>query len=559
MSNRANNVLLLTIHYLGYTKDEIGLCSLAAYIRQYGYNLKLIGNSVEKINFDEILTFQPQVVGATIYERTKKDVFDTLLKIKNMIPTLKVCIGGPSVTFNAKELLQQYSFVDYAVKGEGEIPFLAILDGISINKRTISAKGVVYRDNYTIYEDNSYGEQVQNLDDLPFPSRDLLSENKEVHYAVVMGSRGCKGSCSFCYAISFWRRWRGRTVKNIVEEIEYLKNKFSVNVIAFEDNSLEDPDQDCGRLKKLAQELIDRKLNILFDCNMRAEVYKKIDQNILILLKKSGLCGIFLGIESGNDSDQKIYAKKATLADNYNSLTYFKKYNIPVYFGFINFNPYSDFEKLSSNIDFLEHNMAACSFRHIYSRYRLCRGTRMFNKICLDGLYKNCNDGKGEELNYSFVDCRIEKLVCFFERYFHDALLRNYFNGTILKDNNYETIQLLFRVWYHYVLSHIIRYFENRDMYEEMEIIIEYKKSAEKIFMELNTINADWFNELLIFAQYNTWNDRKAKEIINSYIPINYVNNICDKLLQMKYSVNLTIKNINDPDVIKLNNYIGYS
>ena len=227
MPDEIKNILLITIHYLGYTKDEIGLCSLAAYLRQFGYHVKLIGNTVENIDFNSIIDFHPHIIGATIYERTKKEVLNVLYKLKIMMPTVKLCIGGPSVTFYAKELLETYRFIDYAIKGEGEIALLALLKALENNDNLSSIKGLAYRDKGQLHSDNTFGEYIENLDTLPFPSRDLLAENK-LGYAVVMGSRGCKGSCGFCYARSFWKTWRGRALPNIVDEIEYLKHTFAV-------------------------------------------------------------------------------------------------------------------------------------------------------------------------------------------------------------------------------------------------------------------------------------------------------------------------------------------
>jgi anaerobic magnesium-protoporphyrin IX monomethyl ester cyclase len=422
-----------------------------------------------------------------------------------------------------------------------------------------SVGGLAYRDKVGVHSDNAFGEYVEDLDSLPFPIRDLLEENKH-RYAVVMGSRGCKDSCGFCYAQAFWKRWRGRTIQNIVDEIKYLKKTYSVDRIVFEDNSLEDPDCDCSRLKELAHELICRKVNVLYDCNMRTEVYRKLDDSSTALLKRSGLSTIFLGIESGNDFDlRNVYSKKVTSDDNDKSSAFFKERKIPVYFGFINFNPYSTFENLRKNVEFLKMHGAACSFRHLYGRYRMYRGTTMFRKIVADGLFKEKSGEIGEELSYSFVDPRIEKMVHYLERYFQDALLSNYFQDVKGKNKNYfEGIQLLHRVWYSYILSHLNRFLENANLQNELDIIHGYKIQASEVFGELNSINANWFKNLLTYAE-TRWNDGEARTIIEDHLTPDYVRGIYLRLNKLKLSLKEELKRSGISAVQGMTQYIGYS
>jgi len=183
----------------------------------------------------------------------------------------------------------------------------------------------------------------------------------------------------------------------------------------------------------------------------------------------------------------------------------------------------------------------------------------MFQKIAADGLFKMSAVEIGEELSYSFVDPRIEKTVHFLERYFQDALLSSYFWDLQGKDKNYfEDIQLLHRIWYSYILSHLSRFFENVNLRNELAIIHEYKTQASEVYRELNSINANWFKNLLTYAE-TRWNDREARAIIEDHLTPDHVRGIYLRLNKLKLSLKEELKRSSISTVQEMTQYMGYS
>jgi len=288
-----------------------------------------------------------------------------------------------------------------------------------------------------------------------------------------------------------------------VDEIENLNQTFLVRKISFFDSSLEDPDPDCRRLRELAEELVYRNIGIYYYANMRAEAYTKIDEELLDLLKKSGLSMVFLGIEAGNEYDLKqIYYKTASLTDNHNSVSFFDRNGIPVSIGFINFNPYSTFESLHQNIDFLNQYGFAALFSKIVSIFRMYKGERLYSKIRSDGLYKRSS--MTDSYGYTFVDERIEWLSSFLSTYFEDQL----YNNNLIKDTH-----VLVRDWYYPIFGPLLRHFENNQRNEELTIVREYKQSSKKLLDALSEINAGWFRALLDIAE-TSWDEKEAANIL---------------------------------------------
>ena len=112
------------------------------------------------------------------------------------------------------EYLRSFAFMDYAVIGEGDEAFPALLDSLSRRTVTIRAPGVAaFRDGKLIHEGQA--PPVTNLDALPTPNYDeyferargnqLLQDIALSHasYSLPMeSSRGCwwgaKQHCTFC-------------------------------------------------------------------------------------------------------------------------------------------------------------------------------------------------------------------------------------------------------------------------------------------------------------------------------------------------------------------------
>ena len=78
--------------------------------------------------------------------------------------------------------------------------------------------------------------KIKNLDDVPFPARNLLPMSKYYsfisrykNYAILMSSRGCTFSCSFCEQRTGDIRYR--SPKNVVDEIEECTTEYGVKEI----------------------------------------------------------------------------------------------------------------------------------------------------------------------------------------------------------------------------------------------------------------------------------------------------------------------------------------
>ncbi len=112
-----------------------------------------------------------------------------------------------------------------------------------------------------------------------------------------MISRGCPYTCSFCQVDTIsGRKIRSRDPKDVVDEFEYLKKRYGLKSVVFEDDNLFAKKKYA---KAVMQEMFDRRLN--FKWSAASFSVWTLDDEMLDLMEKSGCVTVNVAIESGND------------------------------------------------------------------------------------------------------------------------------------------------------------------------------------------------------------------------------------------------------------------
>ena len=73
--------------------EEMGICYLAAWLRERDYEVKLVCAREHQIDYDEIIEFAPDMVGVTAYYYTKNTVYRFCERMKEDMPDVYVCVG----------------------------------------------------------------------------------------------------------------------------------------------------------------------------------------------------------------------------------------------------------------------------------------------------------------------------------------------------------------------------------------------------------------------------------------------------------------------------------
>ena len=142
---------------------------------------------------EKIIEQKPFAVGLSCYiwNITKTLELCRLIKSRLDVP---IILGGPEVSYRAKNILENYSFVDYVLSGEGEESFPLLLDTIYDNGDFSRVDGLSYRngdDIVSIPEKECKGTP-------PSPYSDKFFENLNGRITYLETSRGCPYRCAFC-------------------------------------------------------------------------------------------------------------------------------------------------------------------------------------------------------------------------------------------------------------------------------------------------------------------------------------------------------------------------
>ena len=223
----------------------------------------------------------------------------------------KICIFGPDASARPEFLLDDCKDIDIAIVGEFDYTIRDIASGKPLNK----VDGICYRENNKIKRTKPR-ELIKNLDELPFPAYHLYNYNSNLYQDtinyrpqfLISTSRGCPFGCSFCVypqTIS-GRIFRKMSVKNVVDEIEFLIKNYNARVIDIDDDTFT---VDTERVKEICREILKRRIKIIWQCYSNVNIQ---DFEMYKMMKKAGCEMVRFGVESSSLAAQKHSKKNLT-------------------------------------------------------------------------------------------------------------------------------------------------------------------------------------------------------------------------------------------------------
>ena len=235
-------------------------------------------------------------------------------KYKALHPETKVIMGGWMPTL-APDSALQLSGCDAVVRGEGERALPNLLR--RIDDKGWNIDGVSYVSSAggdIVHNPNSVLLSQKELDLLPYPNFESLPPLQKYQprfrnaYLTIETSRGCPNHrCIFCWNSTKYcdTSWRARSPERVVNEIEFMVNKYAANYFSFADDCFGADPHWLDEFISLMNTRMDPD-QIMYGCPMRID---HLNEETLERLRKTGLTRLFHGIESGSPRMWKTLGK----------------------------------------------------------------------------------------------------------------------------------------------------------------------------------------------------------------------------------------------------------
>ena len=214
--------LLLVAINAKYIHSNPAVYSLRAYAGEYGEQISLaeytINQSID-VMLKGIFRRKPEVLCISCYIWNISIARELAEEVHRVLPDTKIWLGGPEVSYDAKQVLERNPQITGVMMGEGEETFLELVRHYADGAPGISEiRGIAWRGRDGLIRDNGFRGPV-DLDTVPFIYQDLSGfENRILYYE---SSRGCPFSCSYCLS-SIDRKLRFRSMELVKRELQFF-------------------------------------------------------------------------------------------------------------------------------------------------------------------------------------------------------------------------------------------------------------------------------------------------------------------------------------------------
>lgn len=392
------------------TGESLGIKYLASALEAVGHEVDVFEMALEHMGEVELLEHltarEYGIIGfGALFTVGIQNTLSLIRSIKRALPTAHFTMGGQGTSFIWQDLLSAEKSLDSCVAFEGEETIVALAEAIETRSALDKIPGLFAR-NGSIVSPGNFRDPVSQVDELPFPRRVTHSRIEGQAHFMMMTSRGCSAHCTFCASGSFGNkyhdlaRWRPRTAKNVLEEIDDLVTTHGATALSFiDDDFLGACASGPIRAREIVAMLESRPYRIRWSMECRVD---EVDFELFKAMKNVGLAHVLIGIDAGNEADLKLYAKGTDSGAASRALDILRTLDISRNVGFIMFHPGSQLEAIHDNLLFMSENKFG-NYDTITNKLELYRGSPLIKYFSRMELLELSGFG----YKYRYLDPRI--------------------------------------------------------------------------------------------------------------------------------------------------------
>lgn len=382
-----------------------------------------INNNLMKMVRD-IIEFSPENLFFSTYIWNKEIIFKVISEIKKVMPSVKIILGGPEVSYDPINIMNDVKEVDAIIIGEGERIILNYL-----TKDIHEVKGVYFREDNKILFNGLEG-LIMDLDEVPFPYKDeeLLDVHKIVYYE---SSRGCPFSCSYCMS-SIDKSVRYFSVERTKKDLKKFID-IGTRLVKFVDRTFNLKKE---RYLEIWQFLLDNyRKDITFHFEINANIF---DDEVLEFLKKvpRKFFQFEIGVQTINKEAMKSI-KRNNILDKLSHNVKFINKNIHLHLDLIAGLPYEDYESFGKSFDYVYDT--GCEMIQL-GFLKILKGTDMVNSVDKFN-YKYLDFPPYEVLSNDFISykeiCRLKDIEEAVDMYYNSNKFK--YSVKFIIDNFYKS------------------------------------------------------------------------------------------------------------------------
>lgn len=360
-------ILLVAIN-AKYIHSNLAIYTLQSYAKSKGIDVEIaeytINNYVDEIMSD-IYRKKPDFIGFSCYIWNITYITEIAKELRKVLPNTHIWFGGPEVSYESENYLQEHDFIDGIMIGEGEETLCELIktyedidEKSCIYNSLKNIKEIVYMDKSKKIEesnsmnvDNKYSvvntgmRPYIDLDTVPFPYENIDKfANRIIYYE---SSRGCPYSCSYCMS-SIDKRVRYRSMDLVKKELKFFIDN-NISQVKFVDRTFNCNKQRTLDIWKFIKENDNGITNFHFEVS--ADILSDEEINMMKDMRPR-LIQLEIGVQSTNEKTIEAIKRKMDfnkLSEIVNKINDTKK--VHQHLDLIAGLPYEDYESFKNSFN----------------------------------------------------------------------------------------------------------------------------------------------------------------------------------------------------------------